>query len=115
MKKLVRQRLCAKTAGKWLLIVDNADDLDLLYGLGQIEGLLAFLLESDDGLTVFTTRYRGVAQYLAGSDVVEIGKITGQETIDLLEKSLIRKSPSYNYEIVMNLLTELEYLLLAIT
>jgi hypothetical protein len=114
VKKLVQQRLCAKTAGKWLLIVDNADDLDLLRGLDQTEGLLAFLPESDDGLTIFTTRHGGVAQHLAGSDVVEIGKMTGQETMDLLEKSLVRKSLSYSNEIVMNLLTELEYLPLAI-
>jgi tetratricopeptide (TPR) repeat protein len=46
--------------------------------------------------------------------VVEIGKMTAQETMDLLEKSLIRKSPFYNSEIVMNLLTELEYLPLAV-
>ena len=115
VKKLVQQRLCAKAAGKWLLIVDNADDLDLLRGLEQTEGLLAFLPENDDGLTIFTTRHGGVAQHLAGSDVVEIGKMTRQETIDLLEKSLVRKSPPYNNEIVMNLLTELEYLPLAIT
>ncbi|KAH8685436.1 kinesin light chain [Tricladium varicosporioides] len=114
VKKLVRQRLCAKTAGKWLLIVDNIDDLDLLHGLKQTEGLLTLLPESDDGLTIFTTRYGGVAQHLAGNDVIEIGTMTGQETIDLLEKSLVRKSP-YNYEIEMNLLIELEYLPLAIT
>jgi hypothetical protein len=33
----------------------------------------------------------------------------------LLGKSLVRKSPSYNHEIVTNLLTELEYLPLAVT
>ncbi|KAJ5923435.1 TPR repeat protein [Penicillium verhagenii] len=115
VKILMRQRLCEKTAGKWLLIVDNADDLDLLRGINQTEGLLAFLPESDDGLTIFTTRHGAVAQHLTGSDVVEIGKMTGQETADLLEKSLVRKSPSYDYETVMNLLTELEYLPLAIT
>lgn len=60
-----------------MLIVDNADDLDLLCRLDQTEGLLAFLLESDNGLTIFTTRHRGVAQHLAGSNVVEIGKIIG--------------------------------------
>src|ERR1700753_3971922 len=30
VRKIVRQRLCEKNAGKWLLIVDNADDRDLL-------------------------------------------------------------------------------------
>ncbi|KAE8334325.1 hypothetical protein BDV24DRAFT_33429 [Aspergillus arachidicola] len=115
LKILVRQRLSAKTAGKWLLVIDNADDLDLLRGTHQTEGLLAFLPESDGGLTIFTTRHGAVAQYLTGSDVVEIGKMTGQETTDLLEKSLVRKNPSDNSETVVNLLTELEYLPLAIT
>ena len=73
VKTLVRQRLCAKTAGKWLLIVKNADDLDSLRGPEQTEGLLAFLPESDDGLTTFTTRHGVVAQYLAGSGVVGVG------------------------------------------
>ncbi|CRG88509.1 hypothetical protein PISL3812_05540 [Talaromyces islandicus] len=42
VKMLVRRRLCAKSAGKWLLIVDNADDLDLPRGVEQTEGLLAY-------------------------------------------------------------------------
>lgn len=115
VKDLVRQRLSAETAGKWLLIVDNADDLDLLKGLNQTDGLLAFLPESDDGLTVFTTRHGAVAQHLAGSDVVEIEKMMRQETVELLNKSLVRKTLSHDDEIVMNLLTELEFLPLAIT
>ncbi|GMG36498.1 unnamed protein product [Aspergillus oryzae] len=115
LKILVRQRLSAKTAGKWLLVIDNADDLDLLRGTYQTEGLLAFLPASDGGLTIFTTRHGAVAQYLTGSDVVEIGRMTGQETTDLLQKSLVRKNPSDNSESVVNLLTELDYLPLAIT
>ncbi|KAJ5672347.1 TPR repeat protein [Penicillium longicatenatum] len=114
VKILVRQWLCGKTAGKWLLIIDNADDLELLLGNHQTDGLLAFLPDSDDGLTIFTTRHGSVAQHLAGSDVVEIGKMAKEETIDLLEKSLVRKSP-HSPETVMSLLTELEYLPLAIT
>ena len=115
VKKLVQQRLCSKTAGKWLLIVDNADDLDLLRGSEQTEGLLTFLPESDDGLTIFTTRHGAVAQYLTSNDVIEIRKMTGHQAMDLIEKSLVRKTSPYNEEIVMNLLTELDYLPLAIT
>ncbi|KAL2802733.1 P-loop containing nucleoside triphosphate hydrolase protein [Aspergillus granulosus] len=115
MKILIQQWLCSKTSGKWLLIVDNTDDLDLLRGRHQTDGLLNFLPESDDGLIIFTTRYGAVAQQVAGSDVVEIGKMTRQETTDLLEKSLVRKSLSDDPEAVMNLLTELEFLPLAVT
>ncbi|KAF2137703.1 uncharacterized protein K452DRAFT_278071 [Aplosporella prunicola CBS 121167] len=115
VKKLVQRRLCGKAAGKWLLIIDNADDLDLLRGSEQTEGLLTFLPESENGLTIFTTRYGEVAQYLAGNDVVEVGKMMKREALGLFEKSLLRKDPPYNEEIVMDLLTELEYLPLAIT
>lgn len=113
VKFLLRQGLCAKSTGKWLLIVDNVDDIDLL--CGPHEGLLAFLPESEDGLTVFTTRHGGIAQRLAGSDVIGVEKMTERGTIDLLEKSLVRKSRSQNDEIMMDLLTELDYLPLAIT
>jgi tetratricopeptide (TPR) repeat protein len=115
IRELLQQRLSAKTAGKWLLIVDNADDLDLLYGTEQTEGLLDFFPQNDDGLTIFTTRHYEVAQSVANSDVIEVGRMEKQEAIDLLEKSLVRESPFYSYEIVMNFLTELEYLPLAIT
>ncbi|KAF4540233.1 uncharacterized protein LTHEOB_9329 [Lasiodiplodia theobromae] len=71
--------------------------------------------KSEDGLTVFTTRHGEVAQSLAGNDVVEIWKMTGQEAVELFEKSLLRKSPPDNHEIVIDLLHELEYLPLAIT
>lgn len=83
---LVRQWLCAKAAGKWLLIIDNADDLDLLRGCNQTDGLLASLPENADSLTILTTQNGSAAQHLAGSDVLEIGNMTEQETIDLMKK-----------------------------
>lgn len=98
-----------------MLIDDNADYLDLLRAIDQTQGLLAFLPESDNGLTIFTTRHRTVAQHLTGSDVVEIEKMTKQEMAGLFANSLVLKSPSYDYETVMNLLTELEHLPLVIT
>ncbi|KAK3081914.1 hypothetical protein LTS18_012381 [Coniosporium uncinatum] len=88
---------------------------DLLRGSEQTEGLLAFLPENEHGLITFTTRHGEIAQQLASSDIVEIGKMREQETVDLLEKSLVRKSPPYNAEIVTKLLTELDYLPLAVT
>ncbi|KAJ6257641.1 kinesin light chain [Drechslerella dactyloides] len=95
VKKLVRQRLCAKTAGKWSLIVDNADDRDLLCELEQTEGLLAFLPESDDGLTIFTTRH---------------GRGGGYGLVREVSSSKVPPSGLRNY-----LFAELEYLPLAIT
>lgn len=75
VKRLVQRWLCGKKAGRWLLIVDNVDSLDVLRGSEQREGLLTFLPESEDGLTIFTTRHGEIAQHLAGSNVVEIEKM----------------------------------------
>jgi tetratricopeptide (TPR) repeat protein len=111
---LAQQHLCAKSAGKWLLIVDNLDDVDLLYGQDQIKGLLNMLPENDDGLTLFTTRHGAVAQHVAGSDVIELGGMTEGETIELLERSLIRRDNTHGNKDMMDLLTELEYLPLAV-
>lgn len=115
VKRLVQRWLCGKKAGRWLLIVDNVDSLDVLRGSEQREGLLTFLPESEDGLTIFTTRHGEIAQHLAGSNVVEIGKMARQEVVDLFKKSLLRKSPRDNDGIMIDLLHELECLPLAIT
>src|SRR5947209_5825777 len=56
VKELVRQRLSSEAAGKWLLIVDNADDMELLFGIGQSKGIADYLPESEHSLIVFTTR-----------------------------------------------------------
>ncbi|KAF7113950.1 hypothetical protein CNMCM5793_006133 [Aspergillus hiratsukae] len=115
VRNLLRQGLSAKTAEKWLLIVDDADDIHLLRGTSQTEGLLAFLPASDNGSTIFTTRYVTLGNYLMGTDVVEMREMTKQEATELLEKSLILESPSDDSETTMDLLTKLEYLPLAIT
>ncbi|KAI9714540.1 MAG: hypothetical protein M1820_000502 [Bogoriella megaspora] len=91
VKKLVQHRLSAGVV-KWLLIVDNADKIKLLYRAGQAEGLLDFLPQSKDSLTVFTTRHFKVAQSVASSNIVEVGKMEIQEATTLLEKSLVRKT-----------------------
>ncbi|KAF1809967.1 TPR repeat protein [Eremomyces bilateralis CBS 781.70] len=115
VRKLVQQGLSEKTKNKWLLIIDNADDMDLLRGVEQGEGLLDFLPESDNGLTLFTTRHNEVAQFVAGGDVIEVEKMKTQEAINLLKKSLILKHLPSDDTLITNLLVELDYLPLAIT
>ncbi|KAI9674386.1 MAG: hypothetical protein M1822_009064 [Bathelium mastoideum] len=89
IRKLVQERLSTKAAGKWLLIIDNTDDVEMLDGAGRAEGILDFLPQSDDSLTVFTTRHSEVAQLIAGSDIVEIKKMERKEAVALLEKALV--------------------------
>jgi len=115
-KGLLQHYLSSPEAGKWLLVVDNADDHNLLFGGTSIsEGLADYLPESEDGRTLFTTRSRIVAVDAAKSDVVELDKMSPQDAASHLEESLIWKVAVRNSPDAEALLTELEYLPLAIT
>ena len=57
LRETVRRHLSSEAAGKWLLIVDNADDAELLFGrLGKPGGINKYLPSSEKGLVLFTTR-----------------------------------------------------------
>jgi len=115
VKELVKRQLSTDAAGKWLLVVDNADDMGVLEGSNGRDGLLEHLPESDFGLIVFTTRSYGVAQSLVGSDVVEIDKMTETEAVDVMRRTLVREELLHDIRGTTELLLELDYLPLAIT
>ena len=93
-------------------MVDNADDRDILFGSADMPGGISeYLPESDDGITLFTTRSREVAVWATGSDVVELHAMDPPEAAEYLEKLLIGGSKAGAAE----LLKELRYLPLAIT
>jgi hypothetical protein len=114
-KVLVRRYLSAARAGKWLLVVYNADDIEILEGSGQKQGILRHLPERELGLTVFTTRDHRIAQSLVRSDVVELSRMTEAEAVDILWHSLSRKDLLHNEATNTQLLVELDCLPLAIT
>jgi len=87
LKESVRRYLSSEVAGPWLLVVDNADDRDLLFGSADMPGGISeFLPESNDGLTLFTTRSREVAVSVTGSDVIELNAMDAPEAAVFLEK-----------------------------
>ncbi|KAF6523085.1 hypothetical protein HZS61_014613 [Fusarium oxysporum f. sp. conglutinans] len=68
----VREYLSSRRAGKWLLVVDNADDANIVMGSpGAESGIYQSLPKSDEGRILFTTRYRKVAVSVAGRNVLE--------------------------------------------
>ena len=114
IKELVMQYLNDETAGQWLLIVDNADDTELLFGTGHSKGIADLLPQGENGLIIFTTRHQEVALSLADSDVIELEEMDRQEAVSFLEKSLVRKHLLGNDAATIELLDELTYLPLAI-
>jgi tetratricopeptide (TPR) repeat protein len=112
----VRRYLSSQEAGPWLLIVDNADDKEMLLGSSVTPGgVLEYLPQSERGLTLFTSRSREVAVTVARKDVVELNKMNQQEAESFLEKSLIRTDLLNDSATTTRLLKELTYLPLAIT
>jgi tetratricopeptide (TPR) repeat protein len=112
-KKLVKQYLSSNRTGPWLLIVDNADDLNIFFGDGQSEGISKYLPQSENGLIVYTTRTPEVAEQ-ACRDIIEVGAMNHQDAMDFLKKSLRNKKHLSNDAIAKELLEELAHLPLAI-
>ncbi|CAN9399578.1 unnamed protein product [Alternaria alternata] len=113
-KELVKEHLSADQAGPWLLVLDNADDHDILYGTEHAPGIIDYLPESERGMTVFTTRVQELAVSLTRGDVLELGSMSKPDATNFLEKSLITKSLTEDREAVEGLLDELAFLPLAI-
>jgi hypothetical protein len=112
---MLKERLSTPKAGKWLLVVDNADDAELLEPSVHSDGLLRDLPESRLGVTIFTTRTSSFAQRLAGRDVLRLKKPTGDQAAELLEMALVDADTLQDPISVTNLLTELGHEPFAIT
>ncbi|KAI7758838.1 hypothetical protein LZL87_013821 [Fusarium oxysporum] len=114
-KDLVCQHLSSDEAGKWLFIVDNADDQELILGSAHKPGLEEYLPQSEYGIVLLTTRSRHIAVEFAQSDVIDIEQMNQEEATALLEKSLIQNQLLQDDISVVELLTYLSFLPLAIT
>ncbi|KFA81514.1 hypothetical protein S40288_09942 [Stachybotrys chartarum IBT 40288] len=118
VKQLVKARLSDESFGQWLIIVDNADDtsvlLDPLDEESDANRLIDYLPHSRKGSIVFTTRTRKAAIALAGSKVIELGKLNVREAKEVLGKRLLQKGLLEDDEIVHQFLETLTFLPLAI-
>jgi tetratricopeptide (TPR) repeat protein len=96
VKRLVKTRLSQESTGKWLMIIDNADDFQLFYGGDNHDGnqgdsqntLSTYLPFSTLGAILFTTRDREAATRFAGSNVVVVDEMNDTESRGLLQRSL---------------------------
>ncbi|KIX99702.1 uncharacterized protein Z520_04338 [Fonsecaea multimorphosa CBS 102226] len=114
VRQSLRQWLESDEGGKWLLVVDNADDMDILFGSSENDGIFQYLPESDSGLILFTTRFRRVAAEVGG-EMVNLAEMSAPEAIRLLGNCLFRKDLLGDEKGLADLLQELTYLPLAIT
>ncbi|KAH7087860.1 hypothetical protein FB567DRAFT_355749 [Paraphoma chrysanthemicola] len=118
VQKLVQHELSQASAGRWLLIFDNADDIDLWTdSTSSASGpsrQIDLLPTSKHGSILFTTRSRKAATKLASKNVVFVDEMTDTMSKDLLRKSLINEDLLEDEEAAENLLHKVAHLPLAI-
>ncbi|KAK7418712.1 hypothetical protein QQX98_003730 [Neonectria punicea] len=115
VKETIRKHLSSGKAGRWLIILDNADDETILYRCpDRTKGILDFIPSSDDGRLLLTTRSRRVAVKVAGNKVVPLLNMDFQEAKGLLENVLIDTDQLEDDDLVRTLLENLTFLPLAI-
>ena len=115
MKEQVKSRLSQENAGKWLLVFDNADDMDMwTKGGATAPPLQEILPSSETGHILFTSRNRKLAVRVASPNVLLVPDIDDVTATKILERSLIKKGLLCDNNATTALLEQLGYLPLAI-
>ena len=90
--QLVYSWLSNEQNGRWLMVVDSADDRDVFYssngGTGEDKPLAEYLPQSRNGSILVTTRDKDLARRLTGNhkSVIEVGTMAPSDALLLFEK-----------------------------
>ncbi|KAL2886102.1 putative acyl transferase acyl hydrolase lysophospholipase [Ceratocystis lukuohia] len=117
-KMLVKHHLESTKAGKWLLVLDNADNIEV-FNATMENGIRYFLPQSDDGRILFTTRFRRVAQLAIkdNSNVMTVQEMPSEDLAVILERGeqdLNNGSQQRDEVLIKEVLEELGHLPLAV-
>src|SRR5262249_38278775 len=107
-----------KENGRWVIVLDSADDIDVF--LGTTEGvrdgrpLTTYLPQSRNGCILVTTRNKHVADKLTGKreNTIEVGPMEETEALVLLQRKL---GSVPNMDVASNLVRTLDLVPLAIS
>lgn len=119
IKQLVKDALSDKRIGPWLMIIDNADDINMVFRQPtNIEVIAPALIDyipfSPNGSTLVTTRNRKVAVKQAANNIIFLEIMGPEDAKDLLRKSLLRQEILSDVAATKELLGVLGFLPLAI-
>ncbi|KAJ6042987.1 FabD/lysophospholipase-like protein [Penicillium canescens] len=117
--EIVRTYLSDEAIGPWLLILDNADDLELwrspLTSEAGAKRLMDYMPRSRHGAIIWTTRDRKVATAVARENVVTVRQMDESGASEMMRKYLIDPSRiKIDEGLLPGLLQKLTYLPLAI-
>jgi tetratricopeptide (TPR) repeat protein len=118
VKESVREKLSDENFGEWLLVIDNADDIDILLAKSRTgsngKRYIDYLPNNSEGSIIFTTRTRKAAQTQSQGNFVEIGQLNQIEALRVLGQSLSEKPNLDGDRHATELLHLLAYLPIAI-
>ncbi|KAL1889913.1 hypothetical protein Sste5346_008640 [Sporothrix stenoceras] len=116
VKRLVQDHLSSDSAGQWLLVFDNADDVSIWVDkfVGESGRLIDYLPKSQHGSIIFTTRDKKAATRLAGRNIVEMSVMDEIGSKQLLRNYLFDQDLLNSQGDAAALLAQLTYLPLAI-
>ena len=92
--QLVYTWLANERNGRWVMVLDSADEPDVLFGAAEGEPearpLATFLPQCSHGSMIVTTRNKHLADRLTGSrnNSIEVGPMTETEALALLQRRL---------------------------
>jgi hypothetical protein len=116
--QLVYQWLCDTRHGRWLMLLDNADDDNIFFRSDNADGraaLVAFLPQAAHGSILITSRNGQAARNLVGTDgfVIDVRPMNEVESLVLLRARVPNsQSPTEDEKALVQ---ALEYIPLAIT
>ncbi|GES64999.1 kinesin light chain [Aspergillus terreus] len=110
-KERLKLYLSQPSAGKWLLIFDNADESDMwLPEPGPRESIP----QSEHGRVIFTSRNEKLAVTLASPHIVQLSGLDERTAMSILNESLVQKQLLNDRKATVDLLSQLAFLPLAI-
>ncbi|QYT02969.1 Kinesin light chain [Trichoderma simmonsii] len=116
---LVKNWLSIEHNGRWVIILDSADDIEVLYGADESghsqRSLAAYIPKSRNGAIVLTTRNRSLASKLTGGykHIIDINKMSETDALTLFERKM--GSPLDDASLAEDLVKALECIPLAIS
>ncbi|KAL2213291.1 TPR-like protein [Sarocladium strictum] len=117
VKKMIQDWLSSERSGNWVLVYDNADDMDLWVD-SSVSGtrMIDYLPQNKHGRVIFTTRNRKLGVKVAHQSVMELSSMTDDAAIRMLRKSLIHPDVVDSHlEEAVALVQQLTHLPLAIS
>lgn len=116
VRGLVQQHLSQESSGQWLMVLNNADDVDVWLGNGSTRStrLIDFLPRSSQGVVLFTTCNREAAVKMAQSNIVAVAEMDEDTATELLRRSLILPEVLRDKDTALELQQQLAYHPLAI-